>query len=128
MHPHDFQDDRQSQPGSISSRAFAAPETIEDARPVIHRDAWPAVQNTQRTLLIDLDDHLAPGCGMRERVFDQVAQRIRNRCGVTHDDDRVVGTARELLAGLSPSERAHVFGGTAAEVYGLAERSAALND
>jgi L-fuconolactonase len=33
--------------------------------------------------------------------------------------DRVVGTARELLDGLSPAERARVFEDTAAEVYGL---------
>ncbi len=32
---------------------------------------------------------------------------------------RVVDTARELTAGLSPAERAAVFGGTAARVYGL---------
>ena len=49
-------------------------------------------------------------------------------CLLATSYDRVVATARELLAGLSPSERARVFGGTAAEVYGLAERSAALND
>jgi L-fuconolactonase len=33
--------------------------------------------------------------------------------------DRVIGTARELVAGLSPSERARVFGETAAEIYGM---------
>ncbi|TMD30222.1 MAG: amidohydrolase [Chloroflexi bacterium] len=49
-------------------------------------------------------------------------------CLLAASYDRVVGTARELLAGLSPSERARVFGDTAAEVYGLAERPAALND
>ncbi len=35
----------------------------------------------------------------------------------------VIGAARELTVGLSPSERAAVFGGTARSVYGLPDRA-----
>src|SRR5712671_4970371 len=32
---NDFHDDRQAEPGSVASRALAAPKTVEDARPVV---------------------------------------------------------------------------------------------
>lgn len=42
-------------------------------------------------------------------------------CLVAASYERVVSTARELVADLSEPEQERVFGGTAAEVYGLAE-------
>jgi L-fuconolactonase len=41
-------------------------------------------------------------------------------CLLAASYDRVVGTARELLDGLSEADTALVFGGTATEIYGLA--------
>ena len=41
-------------------------------------------------------------------------------CLLAASYDRVVGTARELLDGLSEADTAAVFGGTATEIYGLA--------
>src|SRR5205085_4061759 len=70
---NDFHDDRQAQPRSLTSRALAAPETVEDARPVVYGYAWPTVENAYRTLAADLDDHFGPGPRMRQRVFDHVA-------------------------------------------------------
>lgn len=52
-------------------------------RPIIGWNARSVVQNTQHALPAHLDDHLGSRRRMRERVFDQIAQRIgqpvRNR-------------------------------------------------
>ena len=72
VRPDDLHYDCQSQAGSVGSDAPPTPEPVKDARPVIDWYAWPTVQNTERPVLADVDDHLRPGCRVCERVFDEI--------------------------------------------------------
>jgi hypothetical protein len=70
---------------------FAAPETLEDALPILCWDARTAVLHANRPRRIDVDDHLCSRRRMREHVFDQIAQRICDRRSISNDNDRVIG-------------------------------------
>ena len=78
MRPDDLHDDRQTQPGSVGTNPFAAPEALKDVRPIFRRNAWTAVQDADRALRVDLDDHFGPRRRMHERIFNEIAQRIGN--------------------------------------------------
>ena len=65
VRPNDLHDDRQTQTGTLAANSLAAPEALEDARPILRRNAWAAVLDTDRPPWADLDDHFGPWCGMR---------------------------------------------------------------
>src|SRR5205814_7731366 len=90
----DLQDNRQSQSRAVGSNALPTPEPIKDARPVSDRYARPTVQNTKGTLLTDIDNHFRRRRRMRERILDEIAQRIPNRVSVTDDDDWMIGAGQ----------------------------------
>jgi hypothetical protein len=79
MRLDDLQNDRQTQTGAVGASSLAAPEALEDVRPIVGRDPRPAVLDTDRAPLVDFDDHLGSRRRMHERVFDQIAQRIFDR-------------------------------------------------
>src|SRR5438132_13431076 len=88
---NDFHDDRQAKPGALTSCTLAAPETVEDARAVVQRYTRPTVQDAQCALAADLAYHFRPGPGLRQRVFDQVAQRICDGLEIPGNSDWVLG-------------------------------------
>jgi hypothetical protein len=91
VRPDDFHHDCQAKPGaSAASGALPAPETVEDARAVLDGYAGPAIRDPQRAVGADLDNYLGSGRRMRQRIFDQVAQGISNRSGVSGDRDFVL--------------------------------------
>jgi hypothetical protein len=53
-------------------------------------NAWPAVQNTKGALPVDLYDHLGPCGGMRERIFNEIAQGIGNCRSVARNYDLMI--------------------------------------
>src|SRR5215472_2858223 len=104
---NDFHDDRQAKSGSLTSRALAAPEPIEDARPVSQGYARPTVRDAQCTLAADLDDHFGPGSRMRQRVFDQVAQRICDGVGIPGNSYWVLGAGQRDRAAAGQRQMCH---------------------
>src|SRR5271169_4806379 len=86
MCPDDLHDDRQSEPRALGSDPSTTPETIENARSVLDRDARSTVQNSQRAIPADINDHLSPNRRMRQRIFDEIAQRVANRGSITGND------------------------------------------
>src|SRR4051812_17953133 len=57
MRPDDLHYDRQTQTGTVGTSSLAAPEALEDVRPILGRDARTAVRDADRALPVDLDDH-----------------------------------------------------------------------
>src|SRR5215469_7422629 len=94
VRPDDLHNNRQAQSGSAGTHPFAAPEALENVWSILHRDARPAVLDADRPFGSDIDDHFSTWDRMRERVFDQIAQRIGNCGGVASDQDRVIGAGQ----------------------------------
>ena len=91
MRPDDFHHDCQTQTGAFATHAFAPPKTLEEVGSILGWDARTAVLHADRTLGVDLDDHLRSRRRMDERVFDQIPQRVCDRRGISDDDDRLIG-------------------------------------
>ncbi len=104
---NDFHDDRQAKPGALTSHALAAPETVEDARAVVQRYTRPTVQDAQCALAADLDYHFSLGPGMRQRVFDQVAQRICDGLGIPGNSDWALGPGQRDRAAAGQGQMRH---------------------
>ena len=79
----DFHDNRQSQPSTVGSGTLSAPEAIENAGPVLNRNTGPAIEDTERSIPPDLDDHLGFRRSVRKSVLDQVPQRVLDCGGIT---------------------------------------------
>ena len=106
MRPDYLHDDCQTQTGAVGANSLAAPEALKDALPILGWDAGTAVLYADRTLRIDLDDHLSSRRRMHERVFDQITQRICDRRGISGDDDRVISAGqRDRPAGCQSQMR-----------------------
>ena len=69
----DLADDRQAESSTARGGPLAAPEAVEDMRPVFGRYARPAVAHADGAIRGDLDDHLRVARRMSERIFDEVA-------------------------------------------------------
>ena len=94
MRPDDLHNDRQAQSGSVGPHPLAAPEALEDVRLILRRDAWTAVLDADRPLWADLDNDLALRRCMRERIFNEIAQRIGNCARVANDQNRMIGASQ----------------------------------
>ena len=78
MRPDDLHHDRQTQSGSVSTHPLAAPEALEDVRPILCRNARTAVLDADRPLWADLDDDFALWRRMRKGILNEIAQCIGN--------------------------------------------------
>ena len=94
MRPDDFHNDRQTQAGSVGTNPLAAPEALEDMPPILRRDARTAVLDADRTFRADLDDHFGPRCRVRERILNEIAQRIGYCGSIAGDQDRMIGAGQ----------------------------------
>ena len=98
MRPDDLHNNRQAQSGSAGTHPLAAPEALENVRPILNRDARTAVLDADRPLGSDIDDHFSAGGRVREGILNEIAQRIGNCGGVASDQDRMIG----VLSIISP--------------------------
>ena len=94
MRPDDLHNDRQAQSGSAGTDPLAAPEALENVRPILHRDARTAVLDADRPLGSDIDDHLSARGRMREGILNEIAQCIGNCGSVAGDYDRIIGAGQ----------------------------------
>src|SRR6516165_12509059 len=85
VRPDDLHNDRQAQSGSAGTHPLAAPEALENVRPILHRDARTAVLDADRRLGSDIDDHFGSRCRMRERILNEIAQGVGNRGRIASD-------------------------------------------
>ena len=83
MRPDDLHNDRQAQSGSAGANPLAAPEALEDVRPILRRNARAAILDTDRPLRVDLDDDNS------RKVAELLSRACRERGKtlilVTHD-------------------------------------------
>src|SRR5215469_13416689 len=94
VRPDDLHNNRQAQSSSARTHPLAAPEALENVRPILHRDARTAVLDADRPLGTDIDDHFSAWGRMREGVLNEIAQRIGNCGGVASDQDRMIGAGQ----------------------------------
>ena len=77
MGPDDLHHDRQTQSGSTGPHPLAAPEALENVRPIFHRDAGTAVLDADRPLGSDIDDHFSAWGRMREGILNKIAHGMQ---------------------------------------------------
>jgi hypothetical protein len=68
----------------------SAPEALEDALPILERDASASVGHDNRSIRRNTYRHLCLWRRMTNGVFDEIAQRVADRVGVTTDPNRIV--------------------------------------
>src|SRR5215467_13514018 len=66
VRPDDLHNNRQAQSGSAGTHPLAAPEALENVRPIIQRDARTTVLDADRPLGSDIDNHFSSWGCMRE--------------------------------------------------------------
>ena len=94
MRPDNLHNDCQAQSGSVGTNPFAAPEALEDVRPILHWDPQAVVLDADRPVWTDLDNDFALRRRMRECILNEIAQRIGNSGSIAGDQDRMIGAGQ----------------------------------
>jgi len=84
--------DRQTEPGTVTALAIAAPETLEDHFPFGFRNARAMVAHPQFAIGRHLDIDRAAGRAEFDGVFRQIEDRPMQHLGIAVDDDRSAAT------------------------------------
>src|SRR5271169_1601013 len=87
-----FGDDGKAETGPSAS-AIGAPEPLEYQRAIFGRNAGPRVDHPNGAVRIDLDLHGGPLGRMRERIFDQIADRLAERFRIAAGPNRSLDAA-----------------------------------
>src|SRR5262249_15165530 len=94
----DLHHDGETKPGAAAGGTLAAPEALENPRPVIDRHTGTAIADTDSASGIDLDQDLGSGRGIRQRVLNEIAQRIFDCGSITVHHHRIVGAGERYGA------------------------------
>jgi hypothetical protein len=78
---HDFGHDGEAQSGALARGDLAPPEPVENALALVDGDTGTAVGDSDSSLRVDLDHDLAARGRVRDRVLDQVADRLARARG-----------------------------------------------
>ena len=88
MSAGDLRNDGEAETCARMMPASASPEALEDVGSIVEGDTGSTICDADKACRINRDGHFRSGWRIRNRVFNQIAQCVRYRIGITVDPYR----------------------------------------